>query len=188
MSTTIVTNVLDAAGQVYMIAGDGAPTAGSGVAAGLGSIYTDRTTGTLYTKTGSGATAWTAVGGSPSTYRFQIGPWSASGIAGTATTQAQLDSFSDASFVANRAGTVTGGGVIIGPGTRTAGTLDAFWYKNGVQQVSLGQINGVNTSKNWTTGLSGAYAAGDLITIKIVTSAFTPAGTQNVDAWIELLQ
>jgi hypothetical protein len=183
MSTTIVTNVLDAAGSVYLIAGDGAPTAGSGVAAGLGSIYTDRTTGTLYSKTGSGATAWSPMG---TPFRFILGPWEATAVAGTATTQAALGTAALNSFVAPRAGTVTGGSVNLGPGSRTGGTLDAFWYKNGVQQVTLGQINGVNTTKNWVTGLAGAFVAGDLLTVKIVTAAFTPAGTQSVDAFLEV--
>lgn len=60
---TLITKVIDATTNVFDMAGDGSPAAGSGVAAGIGSTYRDRVTGLVYNKTAAGATAWSVLGG-----------------------------------------------------------------------------------------------------------------------------
>jgi hypothetical protein len=47
-------------GGISILTGTATPSAGAGVAASIGSLYTNTTTGQLYSKTGAGNTAWTA--------------------------------------------------------------------------------------------------------------------------------
>jgi hypothetical protein len=129
---------------------------------------------------GSGGLTWSVGPGAIKAYAL-LG--AVNGVGGSATSDAPFsDAGAYAGFVAIAAGTVEAITINMSL-SRTAGTCIAKWLKNGVVQSGTVTIDGTNTTTHRTTGLSVAYAAGDVITLQTVTSSFTPTGS---DAQITL--
>lgn len=136
----------------------------------------DGSSGQVLQTNGSGTLSWATSAASARKYELTGG---VPGVGGSVTSDATFnDSGAVAGFYAKSAGKVTDIAIHLSS-ARTAGSVIGKWMKNGVVQTGTVTIS-TAVDKAITSSLSVTYAAGDIIQLQTVTSAFTPTGADAV--------
>lgn len=139
----------------------------------------------LRVNSGGSAPEWSAAAGSVR----EVGLWFADNIAGTTSQGMFLDTGGAVrtKWITVRAGSVTGIWVHSNA-ARTGGTLTVEANINAVATGLTAVIDATNTEKDTTTQAEGldTFAVGDELTIIVTTSGFTPAGSADITAGLEI--
>ena len=124
-------------------------------------------------------------------HRGYLGPFMRADIEGTGTIFLDLSVGGQNEFtelVATRAGSVTGISVALSA-PRTAGTADVEIYINGVATGLNATLDGTNVQYHQATQDAGLdeFVVGDRISVRLVTTGFTPAATEGLVSSVEII-